>query len=132
MADMIAINKSDIDLEKSQLAAQQFRNALHLFPMPDSQWTVPVILCSAYSKLGLQEIWNNILEYVAFTKKNGYFYHKRQQQNLRILDETIENTLKERFYNAPGMEQRLEAARKDILDNKVSAYLAAERLIEGN
>ena len=121
---------SDIDLEKSKLAAQQFRNALHLFPMPDSGWTVPVVLCSAYSKLGLQEIWNNVLEYVGFTKKNGYFYHKRQQQNLRILDETIENTLKERFYTSPGMEERIETVKKEILENKVSAYTAAERLVE--
>ena len=129
MADMIAINKSDIDIDKSKLAAQQFRNDLHLFPMPDSGWTVPVVLCSAYSKLGLQEIWNNVLEYVAFTKKNGYFYQKRQEQNLRILDETIENTLKDRFYNAAGMEERLEQVRKDILENKVSAYAAAEKLV---
>ncbi len=129
MADMIAINKSDIDQTKSELAAQQYRNALHLFPMPESQWTVPVILCSAYSRQGLQEIWNNVMEYVAFTKKNGYFYHKRQQQNLRILEETIENTLKERFYSAPGMEERLEQARQAILDNKVSAYAAAEQLV---
>ncbi|MBO4308110.1 MAG: methylmalonyl Co-A mutase-associated GTPase MeaB [Bacteroidales bacterium] len=130
MADMIAINKSDIDQTKSELAAQQFRNALHLFPMPESQWTVPVILCSAYSKMGLQEIWNNVMEYVAFTKKNGYFYHKRTQQNLRILDETIENTLKDRFYNTPGMEERLNQARTDILNNKISAYAAAEALLE--
>ncbi|MBP5515906.1 MAG: methylmalonyl Co-A mutase-associated GTPase MeaB [Bacteroidales bacterium] len=130
MADMIAINKSDIDIDKSKLAAQQFRNALHLFPLPESQWTVPVMLCSAYSKMGLQEIWNKVTEYVAFTKGNGYFYHKRQQQNLRILDETIENTLKERFYSAPGMEEKLEKVRQDILDSKVSAYTAAEKLIE--
>ena len=129
MADMIAINKSDIDIEKSKLSAQQYRNALHLFPMPDSQWTVPVMLCSAYSKLGIQEIWNKVTEYVAFTKQNGYFYHKRQQQNLRILDETIENTLKERFYATPGMEERLQQAREDILNNRVSAYAAAEQLI---
>jgi len=132
MADMIAINKCDIDPDKAKLAAQQFRNALHLFPMPDSGWTVPVTQCSAYSKEGLQEIWNKILEYVAFTKKNGYFYQKRQQQNLRILDETIENTLKERFYNSPGMEERIEKARHDILENKVSAYSAAERLVESS
>ena len=130
MADMIAINKSDIDQNRSELSAQQFRNALHLFPMPESQWSVPVVLCSAYSKMGLQDIWNKVMEYVAFTKKNGYFYHKRQQQNLRILDETIESTLKDRFYNTPGMEDRLEQARKAILDNKVSAYAAAEALLE--
>ena len=130
MADMIAINKCDIDPDRAKLAAQQFRNALHLFPMPDSGWTVPVLPCSAYSHEGLQEIWNKVLEYVAFTKKNGYFYNKRTQQNLRVLQETIENSLKERFYSQPGIEERIEKARQDILDNKVSAYAAAEKLLD--
>ena len=130
MADMIAINKADIDQTKAELAAQQYRNALHLFPMPDSQWEVKVLLCSAYSKMGIHEIWNNVTEYVAFTKGSGYFYQKRQQQNLRILRESIESSLKERFYNAPGMEERLERMSQDILNSKVSAYTAAEQLIE--
>ena len=130
MADMIAINKCDIDPDRAKLAAQQFRNALHLFPMPDSGWTVPVLPCSAYSHEGLKEIWNKVLEYVAFTKKNGYFYNKRTQQNLRVLQETIENSLKERFYSQPGIEERIEKARQDILDNKVSAYAAAEKLLD--
>ena len=129
MADMIAINKCDLDGDKASLAAQQFRNALHLFPMPDSGWSVPVTLCSAYSKQGLQDIWNSVLEYVAFTKQNGYFYHKRQQQSLRILEETIESTLKERFFATPGIEQRLEEARKAILADKISPYIAAEQLV---
>lgn len=129
MADMIAINKSDIDQTKSELAAQQFRNALHLFPMPDSSYPVKVQLCSAYSKMGVQEIWNNVLEYVAFTKKSGYFYSKRQQQNLRILDETIDSLLKDHFYNAPGMDTRLEQMKADILNNRISAYQAAEKLV---
>ena len=132
LADMIAINKCELDTTRSLLAAQQFRNALHLFPMPESDWTVPVICCSAYTKEGIHEIWNKVLEYVAHTKQNGYFYHKRQQQSLRILEETIESTLKERFYHAPGMEQALEEARQAILDNRTSAYAAADRLLNIN
>ncbi|MCR4828641.1 MAG: methylmalonyl Co-A mutase-associated GTPase MeaB [Bacteroidales bacterium] len=129
MADMICINKADLDSTKAELSAQQYRNALHLFPMPESGWTVPVILSSAYTHLGIKEIWNKVNEYVAFTKANGYFYHHRQQQALRILDETIEQTLKDRFFNQPGMEDRLEAAREAILDNRMSAYAAAEQLV---
>lgn len=129
MADMIAINKCDIDLVKAELAATQYRNALHLFPMPDSQWMVKVMLCSAYTHAGVPELWNNVMEYVTFTKSNGYFYHKRQQQNLRILRETIENGLRDRFYNTPGMEDRLAQISQDILDNKISAYAAAEHLL---
>ena len=64
-----------------------------------------------------------------FTKQNGYFYHKRQQQNLRIMGEAIENGLRERFYNQPGMEDRLEALRHDIMDNKISPYAAADQLL---
>lgn len=132
MADMIAINKCDIDPMKAELAATQFRNALHLFPMPDSQWMVKVMLCSAYTHQGVQELWNNVMEYVTFTKSNGYFYHKRQQQNLRILNETIENGLRDRFYNVPGMEERIAQVSKDILENKISAYAAADMLLDSN
>ena len=130
MADMIAINKCDIDPMKAELAATQFRNALHLFPMPDSQWMVKVQLCSAYTHQGVQDLWNNVMEYVTFTKSNGYFYHKRQQQNLRILNESIENGLRDRFYNSPGMEQRIAEVSQEILENKISAYAAADMLLE--
>lgn len=129
MSDMIAINKADIDLQRSELAAAQFRNALHLFPMPDSQWPVKVVLCSAYTEQGIQELWNEVMDYVAFTKRSGFFYEKRRQQNLRILNETIERTLMDRFYSQPGMDERIRQACDDILNNKVSAYAAAEGLL---
>ena len=129
MADAIAINKCDIDHNRSELSASHYKNALHLFPKPDSGYEVKVHLCSAYSHEGIQEVWNNIMEYVAFTKKTGYFYEKRQHQNLRILNETIESTLKERFYNTPGMEERIQEISRLILENKVSAYTAAEQLL---
>ncbi|MDY5968876.1 MAG: methylmalonyl Co-A mutase-associated GTPase MeaB, partial [Bacteroidales bacterium] len=130
MADMIAINKCDADRPRAELAATQFRNALHLFPLPDSGFGVEVALCSAYTKEGVKELWNKVLEYVAFTKKNGFFYQKRQRQNLRILTETIDNTLRDRFYNAVGMEEKLAHFREDILNNRISAYAAAESLVE--
>ena len=131
MADMIAINKCELDRTKAELAASQYRNALHLFPMPESGWTVQVSLCSAYTHEGVVELWNSVMEYVTFTKSNGYFYQKRQQQNLRILHETIENGLRDRFYNAPGMEQRIQQISQDILTNKISAYQAADLLLGG-
>jgi len=129
MADMIAINKCDLDRPRAELAAAQFRNALRLFPSPESGWPVQVQLCSAASGEGVAELWNAVSEYAAFAKGSGYFYDKRQQQNLRILRETIENGLRDRFYSAPGMEERMEQAGRDILDNKISAYAAADHLL---
>lgn len=132
MADMIAINKSDIDINKSELAAQQFRNALHLFPKPESNWDVEVMLCSAYSHMGIQELWGKVMDYVVFAKESGYFYEKRRRQNLHILTETIENTLKDNFYSTPGMEEKIARISEQILENKISAYTAAEQLVNGD
>lgn len=131
MADMIAINKCDIDPVKAELAATQFRNALHLFPMPESQRSVEVMLCSAVTHQGIADLWGHVMDYVTATKSSGYFYHKRQQQNLRILHETIENGLRDRFYSQPGMEQRIAQIGQSILESKISAYAAAEELLEG-
>ena len=47
MADGIVINKADgSNIEKAKLAASHFRNALHLFPTPDSGWTPKVLTYS--------------------------------------------------------------------------------------
>ncbi len=130
MADMIAINKSDIDHTKSELAASQFRNALHLFPMPESGWMPKVMLCSARTHKGIEELWNNVMKYILYTKGNGFFYKKRQEQNIRILYETINTSLCEHFYTNPLIKEELIIAKNKILSEKISGYKAAELLIQ--
>ena len=49
MADGIVINKCDgNNVDKCQLAATQFRNALHLFPKPESGWIPQVLTYSGF------------------------------------------------------------------------------------
>ena len=129
MADMIAINKCELDQQRSELAATQFRNALHLFPMPESGHTVEVMLCSAYSGQGISELWDKVMEYITFTKQNGYFYHKRREQLLRIMSEAIENGLHDRFYSTPGIDERIADLQQQIMDNRISPYAAADQLL---
>ena len=74
MADGIVINKADGDnLEPAKLAASQFRNALHLFPAPESGWIPKVLTYSGFYNIGVKEIWDMVYEYIDFVKKNGYF-----------------------------------------------------------
>ncbi|MBR1769434.1 MAG: methylmalonyl Co-A mutase-associated GTPase MeaB [Bacteroidales bacterium] len=131
MADVIAINKSEgKEKERSEIAALNYRNALHLFPPAESGWIPKVLTCSAYTKEGIKEIWEMVLDYVRLTKKNGFFFKNRNTQNLRILTETISQTLTERFYNSEVIKEKLPIAKDDILDNRVSAYIIAQNLIE--
>ncbi|MDR1726154.1 MAG: methylmalonyl Co-A mutase-associated GTPase MeaB [Bacteroidales bacterium] len=131
MADAISINKADGDNKQpSELAATQYRNALALFPPSESGWQPVVFTSSAYTLEGIDTIWNIIQEYVTKTKANGYFYNKRNAQNLRILSETINYHLTERFYNDEKIKALLENTKELVLANKISAYVAAQNLIE--
>ena len=102
MADGIIINKADGDnIKKAELAAAQFRNALHLFPPSDSGWSPKVLTYSGYYGLGIKEIWDMVNEYVAFTKKNGYFDYKRNEQAKYWMYESINDSLRDKFYTNP-------------------------------
>ena len=81
MADGIVINKADgSNIEKAKLAAAHFRNALHLFPAPESGWTPRVLTYSGFYGLGIKEIWDMVYEYIDFVKANGYFQYRRNEQ----------------------------------------------------
>ncbi len=130
MADGIAINKSEGEnRQKSEIAAGQYRNALHLFPLPESGWSPKVTLCSAYTKDGIAEIWDLVLKYVDFTKENGFFYKKRREQNIRVLSEDISGELQRSFYQMPEIKALLQKAKEDILNDKQSPYIASQNLL---
>ncbi len=131
MADAIAVNKAEGKMKEiSEIAASNYRNALHLFPMNENGWSPKVYTCSAYTKDGIKEIWQCVMDFVKMTKQNGYFYKNRNEQNLRILDESIKQSLLDNFYNNEEIKKELDIAKDDILDNRMSAYIIAQNLIE--
>ena len=94
MADGIVINKADgSNIDKAKLAATQFRNALHLFPAPESGWTPRVLTYSGFYGLGVKEIWDMIYEYIDFVKDNVYFQLRRNQQSKYWMYESITEQL---------------------------------------
>ena len=131
MADAISINKAELDPERAELAATQYRSALSLFPQNENGWKPIVFTSSAYTGSGIEKMWETVMDYVAQTKANGFFYKKRNEQNLRILTETINNTLTERFYDSSFVEERLEKLKNDVLEDRISAYMAAQKLLDG-
>jgi LAO/AO transport system kinase len=131
MADGIIINKADGDnLEKARLAASQFRNALHLFPPAESGWTPAVRTYSGYYKLGIREIWKMIDDYTAFTKDNGYFERRRNEQSKYWMYESINETLRNAFYHHPAVAARLKETEQQVLRNEISSFVAAKRMMD--
>ena len=131
MADGIIINKADGDnVDKAQLAAAQFRNALHLFPMAESGWSPKVLTYSGYYNLGIKEIWDMIYEYFAFVKANGYFEYRRNEQAKYWMYESINEHLRDSFYNNEKIISMLAAKEEEVLNGKLTSFVAAKKLLD--
>ena len=112
-------------IERANLAAAQFRNALHLFPLPPSKWTPEVLCYSGYYELGISEVWDMIDRYFEHVNKNGYFARKRSQQEKYWMYETINEQLKARFYSDPEVQRLLNIKQDMVLNNQQSSFVAA-------
>jgi LAO/AO transport system kinase len=131
MADAIVINKADGDnIRKARAAATEYRNALSLFPSAASGLEPPVVCCSALERSGIPEIWDHISLYIAHVRKTGYFQAKRKEQDKVRMYHCIEDQLKSDFFHSEKIAGRLSELEKDVLENRISAYVAAQRLLD--
>ncbi|WP_321478505.1 methylmalonyl Co-A mutase-associated GTPase MeaB [uncultured Bacteroides sp.] len=131
MADGIVINKADgSNIDKAKLAASQFRNALHLFPASDSGWIPKVLTYSGFYNLGVKEIWDMVDEYMSFVKDNGYFDYRRNEQSKYWMYETINEHLRDSFYNDEKIKAMLVEKEKKVLSADLTSFVAARDLLD--
>ncbi|MDE6153299.1 MAG: methylmalonyl Co-A mutase-associated GTPase MeaB, partial [Muribaculaceae bacterium] len=131
MADGIVINKADGDnVDRARLAQAQFKSALRLFPPTASGWSPEVLTYSGYFELGIPEVWEMIDRYFEFVKENGYFERRRREQARYWMYETINEQLRNRFYNDSEIESMLADREAAVLDNRQSSFIAARDVLE--
>ena len=131
MADGIIINKADgNNVEKAKLAATQFRNALHLFPASESGWIPQVLTYSGFYNIGVKEVWDMVYKYVDFVKANGYFDYRRNEQSKYWMYETINEHLRDSFYNNPRIAEMLEKKERQVLGGLETSFVAAKDLLD--
>ena len=131
MADGIVINKADGDnIEPARLAASQLRNAIHIFPTPESGWTPHVLTYSGFFGNGIKEIWDMVYSYIAFVKENGYFDYRRNEQSKYWMYESIHERLRDNFYQNPLIESMLQDEERAVLEGRISSFIAAKHLLD--
>ncbi len=131
MADAIAINKSDgNNVDKAQMARANYQNALHLFPPTKSGWQPRVLTCSAHENSGIAELWDLIKDYRRLVEDNAYFKQRRREQAKYWMYESINEQIKSHFYDRPGMIKTLEKMERNVLEDKISSFVAAKGLLD--
>lgn len=131
MADAFIINKADGDnLQKARIAKLDINRALHLFPEKKSGWHPTAQLCSAIEKTGIESIWKIIQDYLNLTTQNSYFDLNRKNQAKHWMFETINEQLKNNFYQNPVIMDEIDFQLQNVQANQISPFKAAQILLE--
>ena len=130
VADIIAVNKADIDPAAAKRAARRYQNALHILEPVDASWDPPVITMSGEKGEGLPDLWKLLELHRSKTQDSGSFLNRRAQQQTRWLEALIDDGLHFAFARDPDIAPLYVDFKRKVADGDVPASIAADRLLE--
>ncbi|MDN3921767.1 methylmalonyl Co-A mutase-associated GTPase MeaB [Roseateles violae] len=138
LADLVVINKADIDAAAATRAQAQIASSLRLFGQlghPDHAhhdrtiWHPRAMQLSALKADGIDSFWAAVSEYRDLQTANGRLAAKRQAQAQAWMWERIQAGLRQRFAEAPAVRAVLAETTAQVLNGTLAASTAARRLL---
>jgi LAO/AO transport system kinase len=138
LADLVVINKADIDPDAATRARAQISSSLRLLGLhgnPDHVhhdekiWHPQVMQLSALRAQGVNAFWAKVLEFKALQAVNGKFVSRRKKQALSWMWERIDAGLKQAFAEHPGVRSLLPQLTQDVLEGRMAASTAARNML---
>lgn len=130
IADLVVINKADIDPQATAVVRAQWRNALHMLRPASPNWSPPVLTASALHKKGIPEFWEAIEKYRSALTPTGEFAAKRQHQALSWMWQLIDFGLRQHFQHHPRVQQSLPALTQSVERGDTTPAAAAYTLLD--
>ena len=130
IADMVIINKADIDPRATAVVRAQWRNALHMLRPASPNWAPPVIALSALHKEGIVEFWEQVEKYQAALTPTGEFAAKRQHQSLSWMWQLIDSGLRQHFRQHQRVQENLPALIRSVEQGHTTPAAAAYTLLD--
>lgn len=129
LADMVVINKADLDEDAATRARATITSALRFFG-PHGHASAPVLQMSALKGQGVAEFWSAVAALRDARRADGELAARRQRQDQAWMWERIEAGLRQRFRHHPAVQQALPQITADVRDGKLAASVAARRLLD--
>jgi len=138
MADLVVINKADIDPDAATRARAQITSSLRLLGLhgnpenmhhDDKIWHPQVIQLSALLGQGVDTFWVAVSQFKSLQTQNGHFTHRRQHQALAWMWERIDAGLKQSFRQHPRVRELLPTLTADVTAGRIAASTAARNLL---
>ena len=138
LADLVVINKADLDANAATRAEAQITSALRLLGLhgnPDHAhfdeklWHPQVVKISALLGQGVDAFWAAVSEFRALQTVNGKLALRREKQALAWMWERIEAGLKQSFRAQQQVKDLLPQLSVQVRQGQVAASTAARQLL---
>ncbi|MBP9714246.1 MAG: methylmalonyl Co-A mutase-associated GTPase MeaB [Sterolibacterium sp.] len=129
MADLVVINKADIDPRATRVAQSQWKKALHFVRPASPNWTPPVVSMSALHKEGIAEFWAQVEKFCAALQPTGEFAARRQRQAVDWMWSLIDSGLRQYFHQHPVVRASLPEINQAVAEGRTTPGAAAYRLL---
>ena len=131
LADLVVINKADLDLDAAIRAEAQVTSALRVLRNPGAaRAQVRVLRTSALSGDGLAAFWEAIGELRAQREASGEFAERRRRQSLAWLWDEVHARLLADFRAHPAVREALPATLDDVEAARLAPSSGARRLLD--
>jgi LAO/AO transport system kinase len=137
-ADLVVINKADIDPHAATRAEAQITSSLRLLGMhgnPENAshneqlWQPKVLQMSALKGEGVDRFWQMVQRFQMLQTHNGRLNQRREQQSLAWMWERIDAGLKHAFKQHPKVQALLPNIQADVVAGRLPASTAARQLL---
>ncbi len=129
LADMIAINKADGDnVKAANLAAAEYRGALHILTPRSEHWHPPVITYSALTGTGIDALWQKILDHRAAMNASGEFAARRRDQQVKWMWSMLEQRMMARLRADPAIRLKVKKIEAEVAEGRRAPAVAAEQI----
>jgi LAO/AO transport system kinase len=132
LADLVVINKADIDADAATRAQAQITSALRLFTQHGRDrggWQPQVLQLSALKSTGIDAFWTAVSRFRQVRSEEGALQARRKQQALRWMWERIEGGLKTAFRHDAAVRGLLPGLTAEVEEGRLPASTAARRLL---
>jgi GTPase len=131
LADMIAINKADGDnVKRANVAAAEYRSALHILTPRSEHWYPPVVTYSALTGTGIAELWQKVLDHRTAMNASGEFAARRREQQVKWMWSMLEGRMMARLRADAAIRAKVKKTEAEVADGRMTPSVAAEHIAQ--
>jgi LAO/AO transport system kinase len=136
LADLVVINKSDLDPDAATRAQAQITSALRVFSFHGNpahgaeRWQPQVLQLSALQGSGLDAFWTAVQTFHRLRRASHEFEQRRTQQALAWMWDLVQARLRSDFDHHPAVRAALPAMLADVQSARLAPSAAARALLQ--